>query len=418
MSSHSEIVLSSVGTEHGPYRVALVNAPNQTASLVIACLHSTDIQVEVVPNAAATAFLNAANRFSVVLVDATSDPAAGLSCCVRLRAVKRRPLKILLMIGRGDLETAQLGLAAGATDLLTEPPDGELFALCVRAVCQSLVTPSSEPEPRRSAREAWLRNSLVAAHEHGELELHYQPRIDIEGKRITSMEALARWYPADRPPIPPSEFIPIAEQTGAINVIGSDFLRRACVEAKRWDDEGIVDVSVSINASVRQFETGQIFESVTNALIESGLNPQSLEVEVTESLMIEGVSFVDEALHELRSIGVKISLDDFGTGYSSLRCLTTVPLDILKLDRSIILGVGEDVQVSRVVRTICSLARDLGFRTVAEGVDHESMLPALEEAGCDEIQGFLFASAMPPDVALDFLKSAKRLRKPETEPTS
>ncbi|HYI42299.1 MAG TPA: EAL domain-containing protein, partial [Sphingomicrobium sp.] len=236
-----------------------------------------------------------------------------------------------------------------------------------------------------------VETDLRAAVERGEFELYYQPLFDLESNRICSFEALLRWNHPTRGLVAPADFIPIAEETGLIVPIGAWALRQACREAAAWPD----GIRVAVNASPVQFHRGGFQETVLSALATSGLEPGRLEIEITESIFLEGSEVTLKLLHGLRSLGIRIALDDFGTGYSSLSYLQSFPFDKLKIDRSFIQHLLNRPGASAIVRAITDLAQALGIETTAEGVEESGQLDELRAHGCSSIQGFLFARPMP-----------------------
>nr|WP_246563512.1 EAL domain-containing protein [Bradyrhizobium liaoningense] len=223
------------------------------------------------------------------------------------------------------------------------------------------------------------------------LRPYYQPLIDLSSGRITGFEALVRWPHAERGMVSPAEFIPVAEDTGLINPLGGLMLRRACLDAAAWPD----DVRVAVNLSPLQFRSGNLLSIVTDALKHSGLPPRRLELEITETLLLEKSAQVLATLHALRALGVRISMDDFGTGYSSLSYLRRFPFDKIKIDQSFVRDLGANREAQAIIRSIVSLGKGLGVTITAEGVETEAELSCLRAEGCDEGQGFLFSKARP-----------------------
>ena len=223
------------------------------------------------------------------------------------------------------------------------------------------------------------------------LRPHYQPLIDLASGRITGLEALVRWPHPERGMISPVEFIPVAEETGLINGVGGLMLRRACMDAAIWPD----DVRVAVNLSPAQFRTGNLLSVVMDALKQSGMPPKRLELEITETLLLEKSSQVLATLHALRALGVRICMDDFGTGYSSLSYLRSFPFDKIKIDRSFVSDLAANPDAQAIIRSIVSLGKGLGVTITAEGVETEAELSCLRAEGCHEGQGFLFSRARP-----------------------
>lgn len=241
-----------------------------------------------------------------------------------------------------------------------------------------------------------LELDLSTALEDNQLELHYQPRVNVRTGKVDSYEALVRWNHPERGQVPPGDFIPVAEGCGQIVAIGEWVLRTACRAAATQ----LGPASVSVNASPLQFRDQNFVEAVRGALEESGLEPSRLEIEITESVLIADDQRALAVFRALKAIGVKIALDDFGTGYSSLGYLSRFPFDTIKIDRSFVQNIGKDTNSLSIVETIIRLGRSLRMKVVAEGVETELELTALARTGCDEIQGFLVGLPQPVNVTL------------------
>jgi diguanylate cyclase (GGDEF)-like protein/PAS domain S-box-containing protein len=243
-----------------------------------------------------------------------------------------------------------------------------------------------------------LELDLRAAIARGELELHYQPLLDINRGVTVGYEALLRWNHPVRGLVSPDAFIPIAEETGAIVEIGEWVIRTALAEAATWPDE----LTVAVNMSPAQVKDGNILPVVVNALASSGVAPERLELEITENLLMQDSEEVLTTLHKLRGLGVKIALDDFGTGYSSLNYLRSFPFDKIKIDRCFVSELAEREDCQAIVRSVISLANELNITTTAEGVEFGDQLEKLRRDGCDQAQGFLYSRAKPAaDIAFD-----------------
>jgi diguanylate cyclase (GGDEF)-like protein/PAS domain S-box-containing protein len=233
------------------------------------------------------------------------------------------------------------------------------------------------------------------------LRPYYQPLVDLATGRITGFEALVRWPHPERGMISPAEFIPVAEETGLINGLGGLMLRRACLDAALWPGS----VRVAVNLSPLQFRVGNLLSIVMDALKQSGLPAKRLELEITETLLLEKSSEVLATLHALRAMGVRISMDDFGTGYSSLSYLRSFPFDKIKIDQSFVRDLGSNRDAQAIVRSIISLGIGLGVTITAEGVETEAELSCLRAEGCHEGQGFLFSQARPNAEIVKLLKA-------------
>jgi diguanylate cyclase (GGDEF)-like protein len=245
-------------------------------------------------------------------------------------------------------------------------------------------------DARAQARRV-LEIDLRAALTRDEFEVHYQPIHDLNTDQITAFEALIRWNHPLRGMISPMDFIPLAEETGLITQLGDWILRKACMDAAAWSRE----VRVAVNLSPVQFRNSNLVQSVISALAASGLAPERLELEITESVLLQDSEATLAALHKLRSFGVKISMDDFGTGYSSLSYLRSFPFDKIKIDRSFVHELATREDSMAIVRAVTGLGKSLGISIVAEGVETNEQLGLLRTEGCTEVQGFLFSRPRP-----------------------
>ncbi|MEY4907132.1 MAG: hypothetical protein RL260_850 [Pseudomonadota bacterium] len=243
----------------------------------------------------------------------------------------------------------------------------------------------------RSALLADLRQAVVRK----ELVLHFQPRVCVADGRIVSAEALVRWRHPSRGLVQPGVFIPLAEESELIEVIGLWVIRAACAQLARWRREGVPLKRLSVNVSPRQLQSGRLLEEVEAALVQHGVPWNMLELEVTESLLVGDARSASEQLGRLRERGVLIALDDFGTGYSSMATLRNLPIDVMKVDRAFVQDLSDDPTALAVTRAILTLAQALGKHTVAEGIETQAQADTLRQLGCDEFQGFLFSKAVP-----------------------
>ncbi len=243
-----------------------------------------------------------------------------------------------------------------------------------------------------------LENKLRRALERQQFSLHYQPRVDLRSGAIVGVEALIRWHVSDEETVAPSRFIPIAEEIGLIAPIGKWVLQTACAQMKRWQDEGLPRLVVSVNVSARQFRQDDLVRTIAEALHSSGLDPGDLEIELTESAVMHDAQEFVAMLNELNDLGVQIAIDDFGTGYSSLSYLKRFPVDRLKVDRSFVQDIATDADDATIVRTIIALGHNLGLKVVAEGVETEQQLAFLRENNCDEAQGYWYGKPLQADM--------------------
>jgi len=253
----------------------------------------------------------------------------------------------------------------------------------------------------RRTMEIDLRRALAL----GEFEVYYQPLVTLETGKICGFEALLRWHHLERGMVPPLEFIPVAEEIGLMGQIGAWVLKRACLEAVTWPK----DIHVAVNLSPAQFRHRAVVLDVVAALGASGLPAYRLEVEITESVLLQHTESNIEILDELRNLGVRISMDDFGTGYSSLAYLQKFPFDKIKIDRSFVNGLDRPESIA-IVRAVTGLGSSLGMKTTAEGVETEEQLRKLKEEGCTEVQGYLFSKPVPAAQAALLLQSLKAMK--------
>ena len=249
----------------------------------------------------------------------------------------------------------------------------------------------------RVSQRLLLENNLRQALARQELALHYQPQYDLNSGTLVGCEALLRWRQPEQGLIPPDRFIPVAEETGLILPIGQWVLREACRQAQAWQDAGLPPLVVAVNISAVQFRQANLAALVQEALAASGLSPCWLELELTESMLMEDGERHTQTLAQLKAMGIRLALDDFGTGYSSLAYLKRFSLDKLKIDRSFIRDLPQDAEDAAITTAIIGMARDLGLETLAEGVETEQQWSFLAERGCAQMQGFLRARPMPAD---------------------
>ena len=249
---------------------------------------------------------------------------------------------------------------------------------------------------RRAVERLPMRESLRRALSHQEFEVHYQPKVDLKTGAITGAEALIRWMHPLRGSVPPAQFIPVAEECGLILPIGKWVLREACTQARAWVDAGLPPATMAVNISAMEFRHESFMEGVLAILNETRLDPGSLELELTESVLMTRVGSTLSSLHALREKGLRLAVDDFGTGYSSLSYLRTFPIDALKIDQSFVREITTAPDETMILATMIHLGRDLKLRVVAEGVETDEELAFLQSHRCDEAQGFRFSRPVPP----------------------
>jgi diguanylate cyclase (GGDEF)-like protein len=240
-----------------------------------------------------------------------------------------------------------------------------------------------------------MEQSLRTACSEQQFEIYYQPKIDLKTRAVVGLEALLRWQHPEQGTIAPDDFIPAAEESGLIVPIGEWVLRNACLQLRRWSDDGLAPMRIGINLSACQFRQSLFYRQIESSLQDAALAPGWLELELTESVIMEDIQNSSQVLRDLRHLGVSISLDDFGTGYSSLSLLKRLPINTLKIDRSFVQEIGNDDDSAAIVEAVITLAHSLRLRVIAEGVETREQLDFLAERGCDEAQGFFFTCPLP-----------------------
>lgn len=252
-------------------------------------------------------------------------------------------------------------------------------------------------------RSRQIERGLREAIERHELRLFYQPKVDVQTGAVTGLEALMRWRSPELGDVGPAEFIPVAEERGLVTDLGTWALRRACRQIHDWREAGFAVVPVAVNVSSHQFNEIDLQSVVSEALERQQVDPQLLELELTERLLLDQGDEVELVLRDLRAIGVRIALDDFGTGYSALNYLNRFNLDVLKMDRGLLREIDSNPSAAGIASAVVSMAHSLGLSVVAEGVDSEAQVPILRDMRCDQIQGFLYSPALPPEEVVRYL---------------
>ena len=348
----------------------------------------------------------------VVLDPSTRSPGSSLALAERLLSIFREPLPI----SQGDVfVTASIGVASlspssssSAEDLLRHADTAMYRAKDAGRNCLAVYDESMH---ERVAHRLSVETALYRALDRRELRLFHQPILDLESGDVVGFEALMRWQQADGTMVSPAEFIPIAEDTGTIVPIGSWALLEALTQLRHWIDDGVCSESatMSVNVSPRQLSDPNFPSIVNEALTRSGVSPQLLWLEVTESVMIAEPELALATLRRVRSLGVRIALDDFGTGYSSLSLLQKFPLQRIKIDRAFVHGVADNPNDRSLVRTIVAMGRSLGLDMVAEGVESVHQLQVLSDLGCTKAQGYLISHPVPADAMRSTVAALERL---------
>lgn len=306
--------------------------------------------------------------------------------------------------GHEVVTTASIGIASsviGYTDPSSILRDADMAMYRAKSLGKSRYEIFDKAMHVRAVNLLQLETDLRRAVEREEFLLHYQPIVELATGLIRGFEALVRWQHPERGMVSPGEFIPVAEETRLIIPIGEWVLREACRQIVRWQERFSASepLWMSVNLSIKQFTQPSLPEQVGNILRETNLDPRSLKLEITESLMMENIETAIDMLKRLRALGIELSIDDFGTGYSSLSYLHRFPLSTLKIDRSFVSNMDEGNENTEIVRTVVTLARSLGMQVVAEGVETEEQLALLRTLGCEYGQGYLFSRPIDAEAA-------------------
>jgi diguanylate cyclase (GGDEF)-like protein len=329
-----------------------------------------------------------------ILAEALPDPEETTKLAERLRQGLGKPV---LIEGRELFVHASIGISiamepgAAAEDLLR---NADVAMYVAKSEGKNRHRHFDDAMHETVVERLALQSELTRALERYQLTLHYQPVVELADERISGVEALVRWQHPERGLVPPGSFIPLAEQTELIVPFGHWVLQAACRQVHRWDQDGLGrGLSVAVNISVRQLKDAGFVASVAEILRETSLEPGRLVLEITESLLMENIDAILGVLQELRELGVRLAIDDFGTGYSSLAYLVRLPVQLLKIDRSFIAHLDTDPNNATLVRSILTLAHDLGLEAVAEGIEQAHLVEELRRLGCDKGQGFYFQPA-------------------------
>ena len=330
------------------------------------------------------------DEFTIVLQDLSQPQDAAVVAQKVLRTVAE-PMTIH---GHRLYVTTSIGITVfpdDGTDAETLLKNADTAMYRAKAEGRNAFQMSTHELSRATQERMTVESGLHLALEAGEFALLYQPQIDVESMEIIGIEALLRWKHPERGVILPEDFIGIAEERGLILKMGEWVLRQACLDARRFHDRGLSRFRVAVNLSARQFRDPSLGAAVRSALQESGIPPESLELEITETVAMENVVLTMSTLEGFRKAGVTIAIDDFGTGHSSLSYLKRFPLDALKIDRAFVSDLPDKFEDAAIVSSVIQLANGLGLRVVAEGVETAEQLAFLKDAGCREVQGYYFS---------------------------
>ncbi|WP_246561591.1 putative bifunctional diguanylate cyclase/phosphodiesterase [Geobacter grbiciae] len=368
----------------------------QVAHRIVGCVREVDTVARI-----------GGDEFTIILVNVDT-----------VEDVKRMGQKILKTLAAPfNIDTYELFVTA-SIGISLYPSDGDnldqlvkkadIAMYCVKGEGRNNVQFYSPQMDANADKRLLLETSLRKALDNREFRVYYQPKVDIVSKRITAMEALIRWDHPILGLVSPGEFIPLAEETGLIIPIGEWVLRTACFQNREWVRQGIPPMRVAVNLSGYQFQQKNLLETIRGILDETGLTADLLELEITESVIMQNPDFAVSVLNQLRDLGVHISIDDFGTGYSSLAHLKRFSVNTLKIDKSFVRDVEINSADAAIATAIIAMGNSLNLKVIAEGVETEGQLSFLSDNKCDEVQGYLFSTPMPPDKVAEFMREHGR----------
>ena len=340
----------------------------------------------------------------MVLCEDVADEQHVISIAERLQGAIAEPFRIA---GHDLAVSSSMGIVVStgheeSAESLIRNADAAMYRAKRQGVAYEMFDDGMRSRVRARAR---TESDLHRAIEEREFRLLYQPQVDLRSGRVVGLEALLRWDHPERGVVEPAEFLWLAEETGMITKIGEWALRQSCLHARAWGARNGSPLRVSVNLSARQHRDPDLVDLVERILTETRTDPATLCLEITESVLVTDADAAAPTLHALKGLGVKLSIDEFGTGHSSLGSLKRFPLDMLKVDRSFVSGLGTDTEDAAIVTAIINLAHSLGLQTVADGVETKEQVDELRALGCDVGQGFYFARPRPSDAIAELLGS-------------
>ena len=366
-------------------RVLIVDDDREIVSILHDFLSRSYDCIAVTSAADALAALASAS-FDLIMSDISMPQMSGLEMIPHIATLA--PESVVVMIsGQRMIESAIEAMRAGAFDYITKPFELTQVDAVVRRALDYRERFAGRSQATRCDAE---QRRLVQALNNHDFIVHYQPQVEIPSLKIVGAEALVRWEDRERGMLLPSDFIPLAEDTGLIVPIGAAVLQSACAQARQWHDMGLTDFCVAVNVSPKQLQEDNFLKTVAQALNAAGLGPEFLEIEVTETSLMQNPELGIQTLTTLRAMGVKIAIDDFGTGYSSLGYLKRLPIDSVKLDASFVKDATSDPDDAALVMAIITLAHNLRLKVTAEGIETPDQLAFLRLLRCDRGQGYFF----------------------------
>lgn len=347
------------------------------------------------------------DEFSILLeeIDGLGD---AIAVCERIHNALKTPFKLGNYEVFANISIGVVCSSVGyekSSDLLRNADTALYRAKAQGGACHTVF----DQTMHQRAVALWqMATQAQFAVEREELKLRYQPVMDIHSQQVTGVEALIRWHHPQHGSISPGEFIPVMEETGVITLIGQWVLKAACKQVKQWQHYLEAPININVNLSARQLAQADLALQVERVLMETGLPPQYLRLEITETAIMHNSEDAIEVIRALKALGVTLCIDDFGIGYSSLSRLQQLPVDVLKIDRAFVQNIGKRGENTEIIRTIIDLANSLGMSVVAEGVETKTQLEGLRALGCRYVQGFYFAKPMLPEAVLRFVQETNR----------
>ena len=357
----------------------------QVARHLRECVRDTDVLARV-----------GGDEFTLI-VEQYAGPSELGSIAQKLLAAMSRPVTVR---GEDYHLSGSIGISIypkDGTDSSTLLKNADIAMYRAKTIGRNTYQFYSDDIDGHSVERLALENELRQAVARGEIEVHYQPKVDVQTGRVTGAEALVRWRHPQRGLLLPRDFIVLAEEVGFIGAIGNSVLHTVCADAARWRDRGLPTGRIAINLSARQFADSRLIDDLNHVLLDTGCDPQSLEFEITESVVMTHPERALHLLEQIKSRGITLAIDDFGTGHSSLAHLKRFPVDIVKIDRTFVRDIATDANDLAITRAIIALGHSLDLRVIAEGVETDKQLEILRRHHCDEYQGFLFSAAVPAE---------------------
>ena len=347
--------------------------------------------------------------FTILLREVTdADQVSGIA-----RRILAAVVKPAMINGQECRLTASVGISlfpSDAKDEETLTKNAEAAMYAAKKTGHNSFLLHSDETKTQSIERLMLETGLRRALERNEFVLHYQAKRELDGGLISGVEALLRWQHPDLGLLLPNQFVPLAEEIGLIVPIGRWALETACAQNMQWQRQGLPAIRIAVNLSARQFADLDLLGDIRRALDVSGMPPQLLELEITESLVMQDLSRTVRLLHDIKNLGITLSIDDFGTGYSSMSMVRELPIDGLKIDRSFVREIGRDAEGKAIISAIIALGRALELTVVAEGVETKEQEAFLREQKCDEEQGFLISAPLLAEDFAAFLAEQTRAR--------